>query len=80
MNISIDRLKELQNLPDDQIDTSEIPELDETFWQKAKKIEPVAQETIAITLDQDILKWLQYQTPHYQVLINQVLRAYMNQH
>ena len=29
MNISPDRLKELQNLPDSEINTSEIPELDQ---------------------------------------------------
>ena len=80
MNISPDRLKELQNLPDSEIDTSEIPELDQAFWENARKVEPVAQETVAIALDQDILNWLKHQTPHYQILINQVLRAYMNQH
>lgn len=78
MSISRDRLKELQNLSDSEIDTSEIPELDETFWQNARKVEP--QETVAISIDKDILNWLKHQTPDYQILINQVLRNYMNQH
>lgn len=78
MSISRDRLKELQNLPDSEIDTSEIPELDEAFWQNARKVEP--QETVAISIDKDILNWLKHQTPDYQILINQVLRNYMNQH
>ena len=75
MTISPERLKQLQNLPDREIDTSEIPELDETFWKNAKK-----RETVTIPLDPDILTWLKQQTPQYPQLINQVLRAYMNQH
>ncbi|MDB9313825.1 BrnA antitoxin family protein [Spirulina sp. CS-785/01] len=80
MTISPERLKQLQNLPDSEIDTSDIPELDEQFWKNARKVEPVSQETVTIPLDQDVLNWLKHQTPHYQTLINQVLRAYMNQH
>nr|WP_232225322.1 BrnA antitoxin family protein [Dactylococcopsis salina] len=80
MSISRDRLKELENLPDSEIDTSDIPELDETFWQNARKVEPVSKETVAISLDKDTLNWLKHETSDYQNLINQVLRAYMNQH
>ena len=29
-------------LPDDQIDTSDIPELDEAFWRNARLVEPRA--------------------------------------
>jgi hypothetical protein len=38
MNLSPERLKQQQNLSDSEIDTSEIPELDETFWQNARKV------------------------------------------
>lgn len=31
---------QLANLPDEAIDTSEMPELDEAFWAVAKLIEP----------------------------------------
>ncbi|MEC4802973.1 MAG: BrnA antitoxin family protein [Jaaginema sp. PMC 1079.18] len=80
MNISPERLKQLQNLPDSEIDTSEIPELDDTFWHNARKVDAIAQETISLPLDRDVLNWLQQQTPQYETLINQVLRNYMNQH
>lgn len=80
MTISPERLKQLQNLPDSEIDTSEIPELDETFWQNATEREAIARETVTISLDRDVLNWLQQQTSQYPQLINQVLRAYMNQH
>lgn len=75
MTISPERLEQLQTLPDTEIDTSEIPELDENFWQNAKKL-----EAVTIPLNLDFLNWLKQQTPEYQKLINQVLRAYMNQH
>jgi len=39
MNLSPERLKQRPNLPDSKIDTSEIPELDETFWQNARKVD-----------------------------------------
>ena len=79
MTISPKRLKQLQNLPDSEIDTSDIPELGEQFWQNARKVESVSKETVTISLDQDVLDWLRYKTPHYQALINQVLRTYMSQ-
>lgn len=32
---------ELANLPDASIDTSDIPELDEAFWARAKLVAPL---------------------------------------
>lgn len=37
MSISPNRLEELQNIPDGEIDTSDIPELDRKFWETAKR-------------------------------------------
>ncbi len=53
MTISPNRLKQLQNLPDSEIDTSDIPELDEQFWQKARKVEPMKQEPAMVSLKTD---------------------------
>lgn len=74
------KIKELQNHRNLKMDTSEIPEQNETSLQKERKGKPLAQETVTIALDKDILQWLKHQTPHYQILINQVLRAYMDKH
>lgn len=38
MTISLDRLEELQNIPDAAIDTSDIPELGDRFWANAEII------------------------------------------
>ena len=42
MSILPNRLKELQNIPDTAIDTSDIPELDQQFWETAKIVKPVS--------------------------------------
>jgi hypothetical protein len=41
MTISSQRLEELNNMPDSAIDTSDIPELDENFWDNAKMVSPM---------------------------------------
>lgn len=48
MNISRDRLEELQNIPDEEIDTSDIPELDDRFWANAKMITPITKQAVSI--------------------------------
>lgn len=40
MRLSKTRLSEIENLPDDTIDTSDIPELDDDFWENAQWIVP----------------------------------------
>jgi hypothetical protein len=40
-------LEELQALPDEEIDYSDIPELDEEFWQNAQVVLPACDESIA---------------------------------
>ncbi|MBF2058182.1 MAG: BrnA antitoxin family protein [Cyanobacterium sp. T60_A2020_053] len=77
MNISPKRLKEIANIPDDAIDTSDIPELDDNFWRKAKMVKPITKKTISIRLDSDILDWFKCQEKGYQTSINNVLRTYV---
>ena len=40
MTISPKRLEELKNIPENAIDTSDIPELDASFWEKAELVKP----------------------------------------
>ncbi|MCX7066393.1 MAG: BrnA antitoxin family protein [Methylococcales bacterium] len=65
----------LSHLPDEDIDTSDIPELDESFFNQAI-LKQVSQQVINLTLDGDIVEWLKQQS-HYQQKINQLLREYM---
>ena len=78
MNISRKRLEELQNIPDEEIDTSDIPELDDHFWANTKIVKPITKQAVSIRLDSDILEWFKSQGKGYQSTINNVLRTYVN--
>jgi uncharacterized protein (DUF4415 family) len=78
MSISRKRLEEIQNIPDEEIDTSDIPELDDRFWENAKMVVPVSKKAVSIRLDSDILDWFKGQGKGYQSTNNNVLRTYVN--
>ena len=67
----------LDAMKDEDIDYSDIPELGDEFWAKAKLIRP-EKKPVSLRIDQDILNWYKHQKGRYQTLINQVLRQYMN--
>lgn len=70
-------LQALLRLPDQEIDTSDIPEV--TDWSRAmvgKLYRPI-KEPVTIRLDADILAWLKSAGPGYQTKINGLLRKAM---
>ena len=64
-------------MTDEEIDTSEIPPLDEEFFRHAQLRIPQTKSTITIRLDSDILEWFKSQGKGYQTRINAILRMYM---
>lgn len=68
--------KRLESMSDDEIDTSDIPELDETFFTQAQ-LRQVSQQTVHLKLDSDIIEWFKEQGLNYQTQANQLLRHYM---
>ena len=73
------RLEKLARLPDEKIDTSDIPELTEEFWQNAVRnpfYRPVKQQ-LTLRLDADIIAWLRRQGRGYQTRANALLRDAM---
>ena len=73
MKLSRTRLSEIENLPEDMIDTSDIPELDDEFWENAKRVVP---ENYC-QIEHEILEWFKGQGQDCHDQINTVLRAYM---
>ena len=72
-------LRALAELPDSEIDYSDIPPLDETFWQNAVR-NPFYKPTKASTtvrVDSDVLAWLKSQGKGYQTRMNAILREAM---
>jgi uncharacterized protein (DUF4415 family) len=70
-------LPRLRSLKDEEIDTSDIPELDASFFQNAVVSMPSPKATVCIRLDQDVLEWFKSKGKGYQTRINALLRAYM---
>ena len=69
----------LAALPDDQIDTSDIPELTEKFWETAIRnpfYRPLKRQ-LTLRLDADIIAWLRLQGRGYQTRANALLRDAM---
>lgn len=69
-------LKTLAAQRDEDIDLSDIPELDASFFEEAELRSPI-KKPITIRLDADVLDWFREQGPGYQTRINQLLRRYM---
>ena len=72
--------EQIAALSDDKIDSSDIPELDDTFWAKAELVEPRVKQAVTIRYDQDVLEWFKAQGKGYQTRMNAVLRAYVEAH
>ena len=73
------RLEKLSRRPDNEIDTSDIPELTEKFWQNAVRnpfYRPLKQQ-LTLRLDADIIAWLRRQGRGYQTRANALLRDAM---
>ena len=75
-----ERHKTLLEMSDEDIDYSDIPELDEEFFKNAKKVEhKLKHEIDSITIRSDILQWFRTHAreKRYQDLINDVLESYI---
>lgn len=77
-----EELRKLADLPDDQIDFSDIPPLTDEFFKNAKRnpfYRALKQQT-TIRLDADVLDWFKRHARNgkgYQTDINRVLREYV---
>jgi uncharacterized protein (DUF4415 family) len=70
-------LARIDRMKDADIDYSDIPPLDKSFYTKATEAWPPAKHQLTIRLDADVLKWLKAQGRGYQTRINRILRAAM---
>ena len=62
---------------DEDIDFSDIPELDESFWQRAKLVEPDLTEQVTMRVRRSVLAFFKAPGKGYQTRINQVLESYV---
>ena len=75
-------IKELANLPDSDIDTSDIAELGVDFWSKAEVVMPEDRNKSQITakFDTEVVEWFKNQGRGYQARMNAVLRSFYEAH
>ncbi len=67
-------------MKDDEIDTSDIPPLDETFFANAKLRVPGKKISLTVSVDADVLEWFKAQGEEFQNRINAALRIYAEAH
>ncbi|MCY3809481.1 MAG: BrnA antitoxin family protein [Gemmatimonadetes bacterium] len=65
---------------DEDIDYSDIAELDAEFFATARVVVPPGKKQVTLRLDRDVLAWLKGQGRGYQTRINAILRAYYEAH
>ena len=74
--------KRLDAMTDDEIDTSEIPELDDEWFENAQVVLPQKKKAISLRVDGNVLEWFKSNSKDrgYQTLMNAVLKAYARAH
>jgi uncharacterized protein (DUF4415 family) len=78
-NAQREHLAALAELPDEAINTSDIPELSDEMWSAAVRgrfYRPVKQQ-ITARVNADVLEWLKSQGRGYQSRLNAILRREM---
>ncbi len=70
----------LDAMSDEDIDYSDIPELDETFWKNAVLVHPENKERLTVRFDADMVEWFKSQGRGYQTRMNAVLRSFYKAH
>ncbi|MFY7960016.1 MAG: BrnA antitoxin family protein [Elsteraceae bacterium] len=67
---------EIAAVTDDQIDFSDIPELDEAFWANARLVEPDRTQLVTLRVKKSVLDAFKAQGKGYQTRMNAVLESY----
>ena len=67
---------ELVVLPDEDIDFSDIPELDDEFWKNARLVEPDRTESVTLRVKKSVLDAFKAGGKGYQTRMNAVLESY----
>jgi uncharacterized protein (DUF4415 family) len=70
-------------MKDEDIDLSDAPEITPQMFAKAivrRGLKPRTKTQLTLRVDTDVLEWYKKQGRGYQTRINQLLRAYMQEH
>jgi uncharacterized protein (DUF4415 family) len=70
----------IDSMADEEIDTSDIPPLDDDFFRRARWRMPGKKTAVTLSVDDDVLKWFEAQGAEFQHRINAALRIYAEAH
>jgi uncharacterized protein (DUF4415 family) len=79
-NSSKTNWEQIDNLADDVIDTSDIPPLSASFFERASWRKPQPPVEVTLHLDPDLVAWFKAQGDEYEQRINAALRIYAEAH
>lgn len=74
-----EQLTYLKNLPDDQIDTSDIPEITDFSEYTVGRFYRPVKKPVTLRIDADVLEWFKKNNPKYQSAMNAALRQFVMQ-
>lgn len=69
-------LEELASVKDEDIDYSDIPELDDEFWKNAKLMPPIGTQQVTLRVKTSVLEAFKATGKGYQTRMNAVLESY----
>ena len=69
--------EQIAAVKDESIDFSDIPELDEGFWERAELVEPDRTDQITMRVKRSVLAYFKAPGKGYQTRINRVLESYV---
>lgn len=67
-------------MTDEEIDTSDVPPLDETFFAGARLRTPGKKVSVTLDVDADVLEWFKAQGEDFRSRINSALKIYAEAH
>lgn len=70
----------VSEMKDEEIDTSDIPSLTDTFFANAHVHLPKKKESVTLNVDADVLDWFKAQGADFQQRINAALKIYADAH
>ena len=70
----------LEAVTDAEIDTSDIPPLDEKFFARARLRMPRGKVVVTVSVDEDVVDWYQSQGEESRALMSAALKIYAEAH
>ena len=79
-NTSLTNWAKLETMTDEEIDTSDIPPLDEKFFANARLRMPRDKVAVTISVEKEVSDWYQAQGEESKALMSAALKIYAEAH